>query len=126
MSNNENTFLKGIIRRIDGKAKDVLLMLSLALVLLFASWMIFRADDVKNVVSVNATEAEMKVMRLLEEIDGVGGANVIVYEGDEGAESVVVVCEGANDLQVIMNVREAVAAAVGVEEKAVKIYLKKE
>ena len=62
----------------------------------------------------------------MEEIDGVGDANVIVYEAEDGAKSVVVVCEGANNLRVVMNVREAVAAALGTEVKAVKIYLKKE
>ena len=40
--------------------------------------------------------------------------------------ALVVVCEGANDFQVVMHVREAVAAALGTEQKAVKIYLKKE
>ncbi len=65
-------------------------------------------------------------MRLLEEIEGVGEANVMICENEEGVQSVVVVCDGANDLRVVINVREAVAAALGTEENAVKIYLKKE
>lgn len=32
----------------------------------------------------------------------------------------------ANDLRVNMNIREAVAAALGTDEKSVKIYLMKE
>ena len=63
---------------------------------------------------------------MLQEIDGVGDASVIVYEKEDEIESVVVVCEGANNLRVVLNVREAVASALGTEEKAVKIYLKKE
>ena len=47
------------------------------------------------------------------------------HETDEGVQSVVVVCEGANNLQVVIDVREAVASAVGTQEKNVKIYLKK-
>ncbi|MBR4942709.1 MAG: hypothetical protein IKZ28_01650, partial [Clostridia bacterium] len=62
--------------------------------------------------------------RLLEEIEGVGDASVIVYE-NEGTKNVVVVCEGGRDLQVIMNVRAAVASALGTDEKSVKIYQKK-
>ena len=116
------SFLKGV----DGRVKDFLLLSSLAIVLIFAAWQIFHTEETGEAVAVGASEAETKVMRLLEEIDGVGDANVIVYETEGGAKSVVVVCEGANDLRVVMNVREAVAAALGTEEKAVKIYLKKE
>jgi hypothetical protein len=47
-----------------------------------------------------------------------------VCETEDGVQSVVVVCEGANNLQVIMDIKEAVAAAVGAQEKNVKIYLK--
>ena len=116
------SFLKGL----DGKIKDILLLSSLAIVLIFAAWQIFHTEDQEEAVAVGASQAEIKVMRLLEEIEGVGEANVIVYEAEDGAKSVVVVCEGANNLRVVMNVREAVAAALGTEENAVKIYLKKE
>ena len=124
--NIENTPIKNILKRVDGRVKDIMLLASLAIVLIFAAWQIFHTEDSEEAVAVNATEAETKVMRLLEEIDGVGEANVIVYETEEGSKNVVVVCEGAKDLRVVMNVREAVAAALGTEEKAVKIYLKKE
>ena len=122
----KNTPLKSFLKGVDGRIKDFLLLSSLAIVLIFAAWQIFHTEEQEEAVAVSATEAETKVMRLLEEIDGVGEANVIVYEAEEGAKSVVVVCEGANNLRVVMNVREAVAAALGTEEKAVKIYLKKE
>ena len=72
------------------------------------------------------SETEQKVSRLLQEIDGVGKAEVMICETEDGVQSVVVVCEGANDISIVMDVREAVAAALGTEEKAVKVYLKKE
>ena len=113
--------------RLDGRIKDVLLLAVLALVLVVAAWKIFYKDESKDALSaVQASESEEKVGRLLREIEGVGEANVMICETEDGVTGVVVVCEGANDLQVIMNVREAVAAALGTEEKAVKIYLKKE
>ena len=93
---------------------------------MFAVWKVFYDGDTKNVISVSGSETEQKISLLLKEIDGVGEANVMICETEEGVKSVVVVCEGARDLQVVMNVREAVAAALGTEEKAVKIYLKKE
>lgn len=111
----------------NGRFKDILLLCALALILLIAVWIIFYGeDDQTSLTATTGSENEIKVSRLLQEIDGVGEASVMICETEEGVESVVVVCEGANDLQVIMNVREAVAAALGTEEKAVKIYLKKE
>lgn len=111
---------------IDGKLKDILLLSVLALTLIFAAWKIFDTDESGEVVSgVLGSENERKVSRLLQEIDGVGDAEVMICETEDGVQSVVVVCEGAKDLQVVINVREAVAAALGTEEKAVKIYLKK-
>ncbi len=111
----------------NGRWKDILLLSVLALVLIVAVWIIFYGQDDKTSLSATTgSENEIKVSKLLQEIDGVGEASVMICETEDGVKSVVVVCEGANDLQVIMNVREAVAAALGTEEKAVKIYLKKE
>lgn len=111
---------------LDGKIKEILLIAALAFTLVFAVWKVFYDGDTKNVLSVTGSETEQKISLLLKEIDGVGEANVMICETEDGVKSVVVVCDGARDLQVVMNVREAVAAALGTEEKAVKIYLKKE
>lgn len=108
----------------NGTYKDVLLLLILAFVLIFVAWKIFQTEKDTTTFEVSTSEKEEKVMRLLQEIDGVGEASVVVCETENGVESVVVVCEGANDFQVIINVRGAVAAALGTDEKSVKIYLK--
>lgn len=114
-------------RFFDGRTRDIFFLSVLALILIFAAWKTFQTDDKESMqTSAIMSENEAKVSRLLGEIDGVGEANVMICETEEGVQSVVVVCEGAEDLQVIMHVREAVAAALGTEEKAVKIYLKKE
>ncbi|MBQ8684894.1 MAG: hypothetical protein IJ514_01835 [Clostridia bacterium] len=113
--------------RLDGRIKDVLLLAVLALVLVFAAWKIFAQEDSETVATATPlSETEEKISRLLEEIDGVGEASVMINETEDGVKSAVVVCEGANNLQVMMDIREAVAAALGTEEKSVKIYLKKE
>ena len=107
------------------RIKDVLLLAVLALVILFAAWKLFYADK-SDEEDVFLTQTELKVAKLLENIQGVGDADVVVCETEDGVRSVVVVCDGANDLQVVMHIREAVAAAVGTDEKSIKIYLKKE
>lgn len=117
--------VKNIFR---SKWKDWLLFGGIALVLLIVTYYVFRDKEEERIltsVQYEQTEAEWKIKRLLEEIDGVGEAEVAVCETEDGVQSVVVVCEGANDLRVIMTVREAVASAVGTQEKSVKIYLKK-
>ncbi len=113
--------------RLGAKWKDLLLIAVLGLALWFVAWGIFKKDDKTSVTTTAiGTENERKISRLLEEIDGVGKANVVICETEDGVTGVVVVCEGANDFQVVIDVREAVAAALNVEQKAVKIYLKKD
>ena len=121
---NQNVRMKGA-KLINGRIKDVLILSILAFVLIFAAWKIFYTDESGATSVASTSESERKVSRLLEQIEGVGEADVMICETEDGVQSVVVVCEGAKDLQVMMNIREAVAAALGTEEKAVKIYLKK-
>ncbi len=110
-----------------GKVKDVLIVGALALTLVFAAWKIFYTSDETEALSQGSgSETEQRVSRLLQEMDGVGKAEVMICETEDGVQSVVVVCEGARDFSIVMDVREAVAAALGTEEKAVKVYLKKE
>ena len=118
--------LNGWLKRFNGRFKDCGLLLVLGSIIVAAAWAVFHTDDKGNTIPVYATETETKVLRLLQEIDGVGDASVIIYENEGDVESVVVVCEGANNLRVVMNVREAVASALGTEQKSIKIYLKKE
>jgi flagellar biosynthesis component FlhA len=108
-----------------GRIKDIILLALLAFALLFAAWRIFRNGE-EDKATASATENERKVAQLLQEIEGVGEAEIVVCEDENGVKSVVVVCDGANNFRVIMDVREAVAAALGTEESAVKIYQKKD
>ena len=116
---------RSIFMQMDGRIKDVLLLFVLAITLIFAASQIFHEDPSEETLVVNLSETEAKVIRILEEIEGVGDANVIVCETEDGKKNVVVVCEGAKNLLVVMNVREAVAAALGTEQNAVKVYQKK-
>lgn len=112
--------------RLDNRIKDICILAVLALVLVFASWKIFGSEKEVEETASALSQTEEKISRLLEEMEGVGEASVMICETEEGVQSAVVVCEGANNLQVIMDIREAVASALGTKEKAVKVYLKKE
>ena len=122
----EKRAASGFLKRSNAKIKDLALLFVLGIALIVVAWTVFRGGDATTSAMEGMTDTEIKVLRILQEIDGVGEANVVVCETKEGVESVVVVCQGANDLRVVMNVREAVATALGTTEKSVKIYLKKE
>ena len=128
MNNQEEIKTPNRRLRASGKIKELLFIGGLALLIVFASWKIFYQEETSSGQTSVAvlSESEQKVCRILEQIEGVGEAEVMICETQDGIEGVVVVCEGANNLQVIMNIREAVAAALGTKQSAVKIYLKKE
>lgn len=110
-----------------GKSREILWIAVLGLALLLIAWFLFGGKDKKRTQQTESqTSNEQKISRLLEKIDGVGDADVMICETEDGVQGAVVVCEGANDFFVVIKVREAVATALGTEEKAVKIYLKKE
>lgn len=120
----QKEFVRQKKSQISGKTKDVLILALLVFVVLLASWLLFSLDsgDTQTVYS----DVEKRIGGMLSQMDGVGEACVTVCETEDGVQSVVVVCDGAKDLQVILSIREAVATALGLEEKNVKIYLKKE
>ena len=120
--------LKGVIAekkrfKISERIRDILLVLGIGAFIFFLAQKVFKEEDT---ATINGNETELRVCRLLEEMEGVGETEVMIHETEEGVESVVVVCDGAKDLQVLLNIREAVASALGTNQSAVKIYLKKE
>ena len=109
---------------INEKTKGVFAFALVAFILLFAVWRVFFPQENGTQSVTNMSETETKISRLLREIEGVGETSVAICESEDGVKSVVVVCEGAKNFRVTLTVREAVATALGIEQKAVKIYLK--
>lgn len=68
------------------------------------------------------TETETKLIRVLSEIDGVGKAEVMVNEGKEGVEGVIIVCEGAYNIMTRNDILNAVATALKVDKNNIAIY----
>ena len=74
------------------KIKEMLLFCGLALILLVVVWQVFGVKDKAAVKEITYSEKEIKVARMLTEMEGVGDVEVMIYEGEEGVESVVVLC----------------------------------
>lgn len=71
---------------------------------------------------VNKSATEIKLTRILSEIDGVGKAEVMINEGDKGVEGVIIVCEGANNIMTRNDILNAVSTALTVEKNNIAIY----
>ena len=106
------------------RLREWLIVGLVAIILLIFVLIVFKKEDSTPQVTVMGTETEQKLALILGKIDGVGEVQVMIGEGEDGQKSVVVVCDGAKSLQVIMDVREAAAAAVGTHENQVKIYMR--
>ena len=108
------------------RLKEILGICVLAGLLISVAYTVFHGEEKGSSTMAQMSEMEQKVCAILQEIEGVGEASVIVCEEENEVKSVVVVCEGARDLRVVMDIREAVSAALNTEQKSVKIYLKKD
>lgn len=75
-----------------------------------------------TVDSTSRSQTEIKLMRILSEIDGVGKAEVMVNEGTDGVEGVVIVCEGANNIMTKNDVINAVKVALKVNKNNIAVY----
>ena len=118
----------GVKTLMKSKWKDIILLILLAIALAFAIWQVFGKEGAKQTVNMQnvRSEEEIKLTELLSQIQGVGEVDVMISQTENGEKSVVVVCDGAKDIQVNMDVREAVATALGTTEQSIKIYLKKD
>ena len=114
---------KWLDKRRGAKLIQVSLFVCLALVLCTAVWQVFFEEDKSSHASENTEET--KLVAILENIAGVGEAEVMIGVYENGERGVVIVCEGANNLSVLMDVREVASIALGIEPKNVKVYLKK-
>lgn len=65
---------------------------------------------------------EIKLTRILSEIEGVGQAEVMINKGENGVDGVIIVCEGAYNIMTRSNIINAVTVALNVEKNNIAIY----
>lgn len=72
--------------------------------------------------SKNKSETEMKLESILSEIKGVGQAEVMINESEDGIDGVIVVCSGGNNLMTRSDILNVVSTVLNVKENNIAIY----
>ena len=71
---------------------------------------------------VRGTSLEIRLARLLQQIDGVGRVNVMIAQDDDGAVTgVVIVAGGLSDVRTCLEIESAVQALLGVDLDHIRI-----
>ncbi len=70
----------------------------------------------------NKSDTELKLESILSNIVGVGRAEVMITEGSEGIEGVIIVCGGANNIMTRNDIIKAVTTLLNVKSNNIAIY----
>lgn len=71
--------------------------------------------------SVSASDDELRLERLLSQIEGVGKVSVLLSGTEDAYTGCVVVSEGADDVRVILKIQRAVQAATDMAAENIEI-----
>ena len=112
------------IREFLKQKKNVLIIALLLALLIAVAFLLYGGKSKVSSASASAdlTPTEIKLTRILSEIDGVGKAEVMINEGSKGIEGVIIVCEGAYNIMTRNDIINAVATALGVDRGNIAIY----
>ncbi len=105
--------------------KKIIIVVVLIIILVGTIYFINKSQEKdKSTVatSVQKSNAEIKLCGILSSIEGVGAADVMINEGENGIVGVVIVCEGANNLMTKSNILNAVSTALNVQKNLIAIY----
>lgn len=106
------------------KANKAVLIITGIVVILIVVVMIWggKSDGLSVNSKVEKTGTEQKLERILSSIDGVGETDVMINEGENGIDGVVIVCRGANNIMTRNNILNAVSTALNIQKNIIAIY----
>lgn len=105
------------------KANKTLLAILAVIIALIAAVIIFyNGDEAEGVSSEGKSGTEIKLESILSSIEGVGESRVLVTEGEEGIEGVVIVCSGAENIMTRNDILNAVSTALNINKNIIAIY----
>lgn len=101
--------------------KKLIIVIALT-VLLIAVVIVFFGSGSQSRASAAKSATELRLTALLERMDGIGEAEVMVNETDGVVTGVVVVCDGADSISVRNDILNAVATALDINRSIIAIY----
>lgn len=125
---------KEIFKSKDKKIENLVFLLIILIITLVCINYIMKDDEkekekekYKDAVLASSTEIvgtdlENRIENILSKIDGVGKVSVLLTYDNEKLEGIVVVAEGANNLDTKINIISAVEAVTGLGKHKIKVY----
>ncbi len=107
------------------KENKNILIIAVLIVLLILAVVLINAgsgDSAADSVDTLKSEEEIKLTRIISELDGVGEAEVMITSDDGGIRGVVIVCEGADNIMVRSNILNVVSTALNIDKNNIAVY----
>ncbi len=104
--------------------KKIIITVVLIIVLVCVVYFINKSTQSSSadVSTQDKSAEELKLCKILSNIDGVGAADVMISKTGEEISGVIVVCEGAKSIMVRSDILNAVSTALGVDKKIIAVY----
>lgn len=116
--------MKKLLEFFKSQKKILLIAVLLVAFILLAFLLYGGKNKVTSASSLDANKSasEIKLTRILSGIEGVGQTEVMINDGENGVEGVIIVCEGANNLMTRNDIINAVSTALNVSKNNIAIY----
>ncbi len=103
--------------------KKIIVVVALILLLILVVFLFFGVDNQTTDYGDNSkSDTELRLTALLESMDGIGDAEVMITEDESGISGVVIVCEGADRIMIRNDILNAVSTALSINKNIIAIY----
>ncbi len=100
--------------------KKLIIVIALIALLIAIVFLFFGGEERSG--DFSKTDKELRLTALLESMDGIGEAEVMITEEEGLISGVVVVCEGADRIAVRNDILNAVSTALDINKNIIAIY----
>lgn len=104
--------------------KNILIVGVLIVILILAVALINVSGGDKAAISSDTLKSaeELKLTRIISELEGVGETEVMITSDVDGIKGVVIVCEGAENIMVKSSILNVVSTALNIDKNNIAIY----
>lgn len=113
--------MKDIRALFEKRTVRILLFGVAALLLLVAIWRVFFAGEA--VSGYDETQQEARISAMLERVEGIEEASVMIVEEEGEAVSCIVVYRGEDSILSRMRILDIASSALGIAKEKVQVYL---